>query len=67
MPLPQVDEDGSKEIEFSEFVHVIQLNKSITEKNSDEQDALDAFVALGGNVSTHILMDTYVQGSCDAM
>lgn len=46
-----MDEDGSKEIEFSDFVHVIQLNKSITEKNSDEQDTLDAFVALGGNVS----------------
>lgn len=55
----QVDEDGSKEIEFSDFVHVIQLNKSITEKNSDEQDTLDAFVALGGNVS----LDVHCEGS----
>uniref|UniRef100_A0A7S0UV11 EF-hand domain-containing protein n=1 Tax=Polytomella parva TaxID=51329 RepID=A0A7S0UV11_9CHLO len=47
--ISKVDEDGSKEIEFPEFVKVIQINKSISEKNTDEQDTLDAFVALGGN------------------
>jgi calmodulin len=47
----QVDEDGSKEIEFQEFVHAIQINKAMSEKSSNEQETLDAFVALGGNVS----------------
>lgn len=46
----QVDEDGSKEIEFAEFVKVIQINKAMSEKCADEQETLDAFVALGGNV-----------------
>jgi Ca2+-binding EF-hand superfamily protein len=45
-----VDEDGSKEIEFQEFVHAIQINKAMSEKSSNEQETLDAFVALGGNV-----------------
>lgn len=48
---PQVDEDGSKEIEFQEFIHAIQINKAMSEKMGNEQDTLDAFVALGGNVS----------------
>lgn len=48
-----MDQDGSKEIEFSEFVHAIQINKAMSEKNNNEQDTLDAFVALGGNVSVH--------------
>lgn len=46
----QVDEDGSKEIEFQEFVHAIQINKALSEKTTNEQETLDAFVALGGNV-----------------
>jgi hypothetical protein len=47
----QVDEDGSKEIEFQEFIHAIQINKAMSEKNSNETETVDAFVALGGNVS----------------
>lgn len=46
--ISQVDEDGSQEIEFQEFVHAIQINKAMSEKNSSEQETLDAFVALGG-------------------
>lgn len=46
----QVDEDGSKEIEFQEFIHAIQINKAMSAKSSDESDTVDAFVALGGNV-----------------
>jgi calmodulin len=49
LPL-QVDEDGSKEIEFQEFVHAIQINKAMSERGSSDQETLDAFVALGGNV-----------------
>ncbi len=52
----QVDQDGSKEIEFGEFVHAIQINKAMAAKNSTEQDTLDAWTALGGNVS-RIVMD----------
>jgi calmodulin len=47
----QVDEDGSGEIEFQEFVHAIQINKSMSERSNNEMETLDAFVALGGNVS----------------
>uniref|UniRef100_A0A7S0RM74 EF-hand domain-containing protein n=1 Tax=Chlamydomonas leiostraca TaxID=1034604 RepID=A0A7S0RM74_9CHLO len=47
--ISQVDEDGSKEIEFQEFIHAIQINKAMSEKNSNEQETIDAFVALGGN------------------
>jgi hypothetical protein len=46
-----VDEDNSGEIEFSEFCRVIEKHKEASASNSDEQDTLDAFVALGGNVS----------------
>lgn len=44
-----VDKDGSKEIEFAEFVQAIQINKSMSKRSDDEADTLDAFVALGGN------------------
>jgi len=47
----QVDEDNSGEIEFSEFCRVILKHKAATSRNSTEADTLDAFVALGGNVS----------------
>lgn len=47
--ISQVDEDGSKEIDFQEFVHAIQINKAMSEKNSDESETLDAFISLGGN------------------
>ncbi len=50
--MTQVDQDGSKEIEFSEFVRAIQINKSLSAKSSSEHDTIDAFVALGGNVSS---------------
>lgn len=49
--ITQVDEDGSNEIDFQEFVHAIQINKAMSEKTSDESETLDAFIALGGNVS----------------
>ncbi|GFR53023.1 hypothetical protein Agub_g15715 [Astrephomene gubernaculifera] len=47
--ISQVDEDGSRCIEFSEFVRVIQFNKALSARDADEQETLDAFVALGGN------------------
>lgn len=50
---PQVDEDNSGEIEFGEFCKVIEKHKTVSSKNSDEADTIDAFVALGGNVSAN--------------
>jgi hypothetical protein len=47
----QVDQDNSGEIDFEEFCNVILKHKAATAKNQDEADTLDAFVALGGNVS----------------
>lgn len=51
--LLQVDEDNSGEIDFPEFCNVILKHKAATAKNQDEADTLDAFVALGGNVSSY--------------
>ena len=48
---PQIDTDGSKQIEYKEFEHAIRLNKSLAKKQTMEQDTIDAFAALGGNVS----------------
>ncbi|KAG2425323.1 hypothetical protein HXX76_013738 [Chlamydomonas incerta] len=48
--ISQVDQDGSRCIEFKEFVRVIQINKQMSAKDADEVDTLDAFVALGGNL-----------------
>ena len=46
-----MDVDNSGEIDFSEFCNVILKHNAATAKNQDEADTLDAFVALGGNVS----------------
>ena len=48
---PAVDDDNSGEIEFPEFVKIIQQQKVSEQENEEEQDTLLAFVALGGNVS----------------
>ncbi|PNW88936.1 hypothetical protein CHLRE_01g051250v5 [Chlamydomonas reinhardtii] len=57
--ISQVDQDGSRCIEFKEFVRVIQINKQMSAKDADEADTLDAFVALGGNLDKtgRILVD----------
>eukprot|EP00879_Flechtneria_rotunda_P025052 GHRR01026589.1.p1 GENE.GHRR01026589.1~~GHRR01026589.1.p1 ORF type:complete len:114 (+),score=30.42 GHRR01026589.1:57-398(+) len=49
-----VDEDNSGEIDFQEFCKVILKHKAATAKDSDEADTIDAFVALGGNVSAMV-------------
>ena len=48
--LRQVDEDGSGEIEFSEFIKVIEKQKADAKASAYDSDTLEAFVALGGNV-----------------
>ena len=46
----QVDQDGSKEIEYEEFIYAFRISKSML-LHPDEQDTVDAWLALGGNVS----------------
>ena len=45
----QVDQDGSKEIEYEEFIYAFRISKSM-QLHPDEQDTVDAWAALGGNV-----------------
>lgn len=46
--ISQVDEDGSNEIHFAEFLKIIEAHKASNNKDEDETDTLEAFVALGG-------------------
>lgn len=45
----EVDEDGSGEIDFVEFIEVVIKQKALMEKVDPELEALDAWVSLGGN------------------
>jgi len=47
--IAEVDSDGSGEIDFSEFLKVIQSQKSKLANQDDESDTVDAFIALGGH------------------
>jgi hypothetical protein len=47
----QVDEDQSGEIEFPEFLKAVEAHKIEHAGQKDESDTVEAFVALGGNVS----------------
>ena len=47
--ISQVDDDNSGEIEFAEFLKVIENQKATAAKANDETDTIEAFVALGGN------------------
>merc|ERR1719181_1004217 len=47
--IAEVDSDGSGEIDFPEFLQVIQAQKEKIAGQDDESDTLDAFIALGGN------------------
>uniref|UniRef100_A0A7S0I9G7 EF-hand domain-containing protein n=1 Tax=Micromonas pusilla TaxID=38833 RepID=A0A7S0I9G7_MICPS len=46
--ISQVDDDNSGEIEFAEFIKVIENQKTTAAKANDETDTIDAFIALGG-------------------
>jgi len=72
-----VDEDGSGEIEFSEFIKVIEKQKADAQSSAYDSDTLEAFVALGGNVRSTLLQPVQMArphrfynkhiGSCDAV
>ncbi len=61
-----MDEDCSGEVEFSEFIKCIEKNKLSSQRKEDETDTVDAFVAMGGNVSTAVQRQRSVVagGSC---
>merc|ERR1712159_891925 len=47
--IAEVDDDGSNEIEFSEFLKVIENQKKRDSRADDDSDTVLAYVALGGN------------------
>merc|ERR1711933_364164 len=46
--MADVDEDGTGEIEFAEFLRAFEKQRGGAQELEDELDTLDAFVALGG-------------------
>ena len=46
--MADVDEDGTGEIEFGEFLRAFEKQRGGNQELEDELDTLDAFVALGG-------------------
>jgi len=46
--MTDVDEDGTGEIEFAEFLKAFEKQRGGAQELKDELDILDAFVALGG-------------------
>mmetsp|Transcript_22619 Transcript_22619/g.27300 ORF Transcript_22619/g.27300 Transcript_22619/m.27300 type:complete len:148 (-) Transcript_22619:793-1236(-) len=56
--ISQVDDDGSGEIEFAEFLKVIENQKSANAQRDDETDTIEAFIALGGNVDKSGVIST---------
>ena len=47
--IAEVDDDGSNEIEFSEFLKVIENQKKRDARADDDSDTVLAYVALGGH------------------
>ncbi|CAG9331244.1 unnamed protein product [Blepharisma stoltei] len=53
----EVDDGNTGKIEFYEFLKVYEQHQN-SEVNRDEQDMIDAFVAMGGNPDTTGSIDT---------
>jgi len=47
--MADVDEDGTGEIEFAEFLRAFEKQRGVNVDMEDEMDTIDAFTALGGN------------------
>mmetsp|Transcript_41702 Transcript_41702/g.77758 ORF Transcript_41702/g.77758 Transcript_41702/m.77758 type:complete len:149 (+) Transcript_41702:80-526(+) len=56
--MADVDEDGTGEIEFAEFLRAFEKQRGGAQEIEDELDTLDAFVALGGNADKTGFIDT---------
>merc|ERR1712167_469975 len=48
--MADVDEDGTGEIEFAEFLRAFEKQRGVNVDAEDELDTIDAFVALGGGL-----------------
>jgi len=46
--MADVDEDGTGEIEFAEFLRAFEKQRGGQQEIEDEEDTIDAFIALGG-------------------
>lgn len=46
--MADVDEDGTGEIEFAEFLRAFEKQRGGQEELENEEDTIDAFIALGG-------------------
>eukprot|EP00397_Hematodinium_sp_SG-2012_P068413 GEMP01110943.1.p1 GENE.GEMP01110943.1~~GEMP01110943.1.p1 ORF type:complete len:149 (+),score=46.13 GEMP01110943.1:116-562(+) len=56
--MSDVDEDGTGEIEFAEFLRAFEKQRGGAEQLEDEEDTIDAFVALGGELDKTGFIDT---------
>eukprot|EP00971_Amphidinium_carterae_P076088 1503146-Amphidinium_carterae.4 len=56
--MADVDEDGTGEIEFAEFLRAFEKQRGGQQDIEDESDTLDAFVALGGSSDKTGFIDT---------
>merc|ERR1712070_1236496 len=56
--MADVDEDGTGEIEFAEFLRAFEKQRGGTQELEDELDTLDAFVALGAERDRSGFIDT---------
>eukprot|EP00747_Dinoflagellata_sp_TGD_P163694 gnl/TRDRNA2_/TRDRNA2_182651_c0_seq1.p1 gnl/TRDRNA2_/TRDRNA2_182651_c0~~gnl/TRDRNA2_/TRDRNA2_182651_c0_seq1.p1 ORF type:complete len:149 (-),score=62.16 gnl/TRDRNA2_/TRDRNA2_182651_c0_seq1:92-538(-) len=56
--MADVDEDGTGEIEFAEFLQAFEKQRGGAQVLEDDLDTLDAFVALGGNLDRSGFIDT---------
>lgn len=61
--ISEVDENKSGSIDFGEFVKVVESQKKRAESFDDDNDMIDAYVAVGGkpDKSGHVKRETLVQ------
>jgi Ca2+-binding EF-hand superfamily protein len=61
--ISEVDENMSGNIDFAEFLKVIENQKERAENFDDESDMIDAFVACGGDSDKggHVTRDTLIK------
>jgi len=56
--MADVDEDGTGEIEFAEFLRAFEKQRGGAQELEDEMDTIDAFVALGGELDKTGFIDS---------
>mmetsp|Transcript_102270 Transcript_102270/g.256349 ORF Transcript_102270/g.256349 Transcript_102270/m.256349 type:complete len:149 (-) Transcript_102270:67-513(-) len=56
--MADVDEDGTGEIEFAEFLRAFEKQRGGAQELENELDTIDAFVALGGSADKSGFVDT---------